>query len=228
MLLLSAHFLRSGYTGICIAWTLFALLVFSRKAWVHYIIILGLTLGIFVWLQTSISLVQFRIFLDMPWMRLLFIMTAVIAINIISISILLTPGASKTFYKDKDIKIALSATFVLSVLILGISSSKTDIPILILERFIPYTAWLEILLLGIYSTWICKKMLDKDKMPYIRSRIWGFFAVVFFLQLFLGLMGIKRMLMTGELHLPVPALILGGPLYRNAGFFMPVRTIQYL
>ena len=228
MLLLSAHFLRTGHTGIFAAWTLFALLVFTRKSWVRYIVILGLTLGVFIWIQTSISLVQFRVFLDMPWMRLLFIMTGVIVLNIVSIFILLSPGAAKIFHKDKDIGIALSATFVLSVLILGISSTETEITILILERFIPNTAWIEILLLGLYSTWICKKMLDKEKMPYIRSRIWSFFAVIFFLQLFLGLIGVEKMLMTGDLHLPVPALILGGPLYRMEGFFMPVLFVSTL
>jgi polyferredoxin len=28
--------------------------------------------------------------------------------------------------------------------------------------------------------------------------------------------------MTGELHLPIPALILAGPVYRGEGLFMPV------
>jgi hypothetical protein len=40
---------------------------------------------------------------------------------------------------------------------------------------------------------------------------WTFFSVVFFAQLVLGLAGMPSMLMTGELHAPVPALILAGP-----------------
>ncbi|THB65836.1 MAG: 4Fe-4S binding protein, partial [Desulfovibrio sp.] len=36
----------------------------------------------------------------------------------------------------------------------------------------------------------------------------------------LGLAGIGQLLMTGKLHLPVPALILAGPLYRGHGLFM--------
>ncbi len=63
-------------------------------------------------------------------------------------------------------------------------------------------------------------MLVSDKTSLIRSRIWGFFSLIFFAQLILGLAGIQEMLMTGKLHLPVPALIVAGPLYRGSGFFM--------
>lgn len=55
-----------------------------------------------------------------------------------------------------------------------------------------------------------------------RPRIWGLFSAVFFLQLFLGLLGMESMLMTGSLHLPVPALIVAGPVFRGTGFFMPI------
>jgi polyferredoxin len=48
------------------------------------------------------------------------------------------------------------------------------------------------------------------------------FSLVFFAQLGLGLAGLQSMLMTGELHLPIPALILAGPVYRGEGLFMPV------
>src|SRR5660398_78180 len=47
-------------------------------------------------------------------------------------------------------------------------------------------------------------------------------AAVVFAQLALGLSGLDRFLMTGELHLPVPALIAAGPLYRGEGLFMPI------
>jgi polyferredoxin len=46
--------------------------------------------------------------------------------------------------------------------------------------------------------------------------------VVFFGQLLLGLAGWETFLMTGKLHLPVPALILSGPLFRSEGLFMPI------
>jgi ferredoxin len=46
------------------------------------------------------------------------------------------------------------------------------------------------------------------------------FSVVFFSQLVLGLAGLEQLLMTGSLHLPVPALIAAGPLFRGDGLFM--------
>jgi len=40
-----------------------------------------------------------------------------------------------------------------------------------------------------------------------------------------GLLGAERLLMTGKLHLPVPALVLAGPLYRGEGFFMLILIV---
>jgi len=45
---------------------------------------------------------------------------------------------------------------------------------------------------------------------------------VFFAQLALGLAGLGRFLMSGALHVPVPAVILAGPVYRGEGLFMPI------
>jgi NAD-dependent dihydropyrimidine dehydrogenase PreA subunit len=64
-------------------------------------------------------------------------------------------------------------------------------------------------------------MLD-GPTPKIRARIWALFSAAFFGQFILGLSGWEQFLMTGKLHLPVPALIISGPLYRGAGFFMPI------
>jgi polyferredoxin len=65
-------------------------------------------------------------------------------------------------------------------------------------------------------------MSDPDRSAALRSRIWGLFSLVFFLQLVLGLAGVRELLMTGALHLPVPAVIIGGPIYRGGGYFMPI------
>jgi polyferredoxin len=44
---------------------------------------------------------------------------------------------------------------------------------------------------------------------------------VFFAQLLIGLAGVDSLLMTGRLHVPVPAVVIGGPLYRGDRVFMP-------
>jgi ferredoxin len=63
-------------------------------------------------------------------------------------------------------------------------------------------------------------MLDIKKSPTLRKRIWAGFSFVFFAQFILGLAGLEKFLMTDELHLPIPAVILAGPLFRGEGFFM--------
>jgi polyferredoxin len=112
-------------------------------------------------------------------------------------------------------------SFLLTAVLLGFVHWKVDYPIMLLaERFLPGTGWVEILLLAFYAAWITDKMLDIKKSPTLRKRIWAGFSFVFFAQFILGLAGLEKFLMTGELHLPIPAMILSGPLYRGEGFFM--------
>ena len=47
-------------------------------------------------------------------------------------------------------------------------------------------------------------------------------------QLALGIFADPIFLMTGKLHLPIPAVILAGPLYRFEGLFMPILFISTL
>lgn len=54
----------------------------------------------------------------------------------------------------------------------------------------------------------------------MRLRIWRLFSLVFFGQLVLGLVLDSRFLLSGDLHLPVPGVILAAPLYRGGGYFM--------
>jgi ferredoxin len=54
---------------------------------------------------------------------------------------------------------------------------------------------------------------------------WNIFTYVFFGQLILGLLGFEKFLMTGKLHLPVPMMIIGGPLYRGE---LSVMTLLFI
>ena len=65
-------------------------------------------------------------------------------------------------------------------------------------------------------------MIAPEQSPLWRKRIWALFSVVFFSQFIIGLAGFEKFLMTGKLHLPIPAMIAAGPLYRGARFFMPI------
>lgn len=110
----------------------------------------------------------------------------------------------------------------LTFLGLAMVQLKVPTPMLLAERFIPGAGWLEASLLALYAGFVAQAMLDPRRSPVVRRRIWGLFSLVFFGQLALGLAGAERFLMTGKLHLPVPALIVAGPLYRGEGIFMLV------
>jgi polyferredoxin len=107
-------------------------------------------------------------------------------------------------------------------LILAIARAKAPYPLLLADRFAAGTGWIEILLLALYAAWLARRMLRAADTARLRLAIWLVFSVVFFSQLILGALGIERLLMTGRLHVPVPAVVIAGPLYRGERFFMPI------
>lgn len=115
---------------------------------------------------------------------------------------------------------AMLASLALTAGMLGIIQVMVPRPLLLVERFFPGQGWVELLLLAVYAAFVTPKLLDPASSPRWRGIIWLGFSIVFFSQLLLGLLGFSRFLMTGALHLPIPALILAGPLYRGEGFFM--------
>lgn len=110
--------------------------------------------------------------------------------------------------------------FALTFALLSTAREKVPFPILMLDRFFPGWGWLEIAGLAFYAAWLVPKMLDPIGARIWRPRIWYLFTAVFFCQLLLGLLGFDAFLMTGKLHLPVPAMIVAGPIFRGEGFFM--------
>jgi polyferredoxin len=93
---------------------------------------------------------------------------------------------------------------------------------LLLERFAPGFGWLEVLLGAAYAAGVTRLLADPKRHVRWRRWLWLGFSALFFAQLAIGLAGVSELLMTGELHLPVPALIAAGPLYRGERFFMAI------
>jgi len=116
--------------------------------------------------------------------------------------------------------------FLVTCVVLGFVHWKVDRPMLMAERFIQGTGWIEILLISLYAGWITHKMLDPAQSAKWRRITWTIFTIVFFGQLAIGLAGYEKFLMTGKLHLPIPVMILAGPVFRGQISFMPILFLS--
>jgi len=110
--------------------------------------------------------------------------------------------------------------FIFVTSILAIIQVVVDNPMLLLERFVNYGGWIEIPFIAFYGAFLGYKMQDQKESPKWRLRSWTIFCIVFFSQLLLGIIGFEKFLMTGKLHLPIPMMILSGPLFRGETTFM--------
>ncbi|MBN2227155.1 MAG: 4Fe-4S binding protein [candidate division Zixibacteria bacterium] len=220
-LLLGAHFLRSGQSGLTVISGLFPLLLFIRRGWIVPTMQIGLLVGAILWIDTALEIIAFRRASDQPWIRFVVISGAIIILTASS-ALLFRLKSIRERYRAEPSSPAIASAFILTFTLLSIVQLKVRLPMLLMERFLPGFGWIEILLLSVYSAWITGKMLDPAQTARWRKRIWTVFTIVFFSQLALGLLGLDRFLMTDTLHLPVPAMILAGPLFRGDGFFMPI------
>lgn len=220
LLLLAAHSLRQGDFGLMASFVILAGLLFTRQAWVRWGVVAALLWGGFIWADATVDFVSFRQAFDLPWKRLTAIMAGVIVFDGFALMAMLSQRAKDYFFVAHDKSAARTAIFILTILGLALARTKVPFPVLLADRYLPGWGWAEIFALGVYAQWIGGRMMQPRGHRTLRPRIWGLFSVLFFLQLSLGLMGMEQMLMTGNLHLPVPALILGGPVFRGGGFFM--------
>lgn len=110
--------------------------------------------------------------------------------------------------------------FGITFLLLAIIQTIPERPLLLAERFIYGTGWVEVVLFSFFAVWMAEKLNSTSEYAKWRKTIWFSFTIFFFLQLIAGLIGVEECLMTGKLHFPIPAMILGGPLYRGEITFM--------
>ncbi|TVM19412.1 4Fe-4S ferredoxin [Oceanidesulfovibrio indonesiensis] len=222
LVLLAAHHLRYGEVGITVAFLVLAGLVWTRLGWVRHVAAAALLWGIFTWAQTALLLVRMRMAMADDWTRLAIIMGSVMAVNFVAMAVLTGARARKRYDASSERAPYQAAAFIVTAVVLLIARNKVGFPILLSDRFFGAWSWggLQIFLHGVYAAWLAGLVIDPNAHRMARPRLWAFFSAVFFLQLALGLTVSERFLMTGSLHLPVPALIIGGPLYRLEMSFM--------
>lgn len=220
--LLGAHALRQGDFGLALTFGLLACGMFSCRAWVRLVGVTALLWGAWIWADATVEFLRFRQAFGLPWVRLAWIMGGVIVLDGLGLVTLLSGSARDWFDRQAEQAWPRAAVAVLVTAGLAVARAKASFPILLADRYFPGWGWLEIAGLAFYAQWMLGLMASPKGHRTYRPRIWALFSAVFFLQLVLGLLGMDRMLMTGTLHLPVPALILAGPVFRGGGFFMVI------
>jgi len=115
--------------------------------------------------------------------------------------------------------------FLFTFFLLAMVQIKVERPMILAERFIHGAGWLEIIVISLYGAVVAFNMQNPVNVPKWRKVTWTIFSFVFFSQLIIGLSGFEKFLMSGKLHLPIPMMIIGGPIYRGQ---LSVMTILFL
>lgn len=112
------------------------------------------------------------------------------------------------------------------VLLLLIPVQLTIQPeMLLFERLFNGGGWVEIALITAYGALLIYKMQFPKNVAIWRIRSWTIFTIFFFSQLLLGLFVSDTFLLTGKLHLPIPMMMIAGPLYREQ---LSIMTLLFL
>lgn len=222
LLVFAAHSLRGGDLGLCASVLVLAGWLAARRDLARWLVGPALLAAGLVFADAGRDMVAFRLAAGLPWLRLAGIMAGVVAVCLAG-GLFAFTRRGEAFGRFGPGHVApRAAAFWIAVTLLALARAKVAFPILLLDRLAPGWGWLEITALGLYAAWLTGRMLAAPRTGPLRSRYWAAFSLVFFAQLALGLAGATVFLMTGALHLPVPALIAAGPAYRGGGYFMPI------
>jgi len=222
-LLLGAHFFRMSEYGITVVCILFPSLMIFRQRWALHIVIIFILSGAMIWIQTGVSIVLQRTSDDLPFVRAGLILAGVAAIFCLPLLFLTKQIVRDRFSASIKSAGACTTAFMVVFIMCAFPQGLLHHPIpLLAERFIRGAGWIEIFFLSLYAAILVEKLYNTQSIGRLRKRIWLTFSIIFFLQALVGLCGIKQCLMTGNLHLPVPAMILAGPIISGGGFFMPI------
>jgi ferredoxin len=221
-LLTGAHILRFQGPVAAGGFLLLPLLFLLRKRWVVLAARGLLVAGTLAWVLITVRLVQARLAMGGPWPRLLLILSSVTAWHLIAALLLRGHRLESRYAGSPERAGAQAGAFLGALGLLVVVRSRAGAAMFLAERFVPGASWITIFALAGWAAFLAGRLQDDRQIAEVRVRAWSLFSAVFFLQLLLGLGGIERCLMSGTLHLPVPAMIVAGPVYRGGGFFMPV------
>ena len=220
-LILAAHHFRGGEPGLCGLWLSLPLALVWRRRWLDRAVQVVLLAGAAEWVLTIMELVEYRRLAGLPSARMVLILGAVAALTALSGLPLASRGRRAQLPAGDRTWPGLGA-FLIALGIMVPVQLNMDPAGLLLERFLPSGGWWELVGLAFYAGWLSDRLTDARQIRKLRPKLWLMFSAIFFTQLVLGVLGLDKLLMTGKLHLPVPALIAAGPLFRGGGLFMAI------
>ncbi len=217
--LASAHFWRFGQTGMVISCLGWGVLSLGRSAWVRPVTVLLLFVLSGEWFVTANRFVQLRMMLGEPWLRLACILLGVAAFTLLTALLVWERPGRLWFRRQGEHVVAQVLTFMLVVGMLLVPLFLYP-KLFLAERLVPGFGSVQVVCAGVWGSFVCRLLMDRRRAPRIRLRIWRLFSLIFFGQFALAALGYTVFYMTGEPHIPVPGVIVGGAIYRGAAGFM--------
>lgn len=223
ILLLAAHFWRMGESGLALCMVLVCGVHAGGRPWKRYAVGFVLVAGAFEWANAASSLAVLRLALGQPWLRGAFILTGVSFFTAVAaVNCFRTGGGLRRDAGERPL--VQACAFILVFLALYfLRMLKPDA--LLLERLLLRGGAVQIVLMAWYAAFIAGKLVQPRSSRGVRRWAWLLFSLFFFGQLLLGILGVPHMLMTGQLHVPVPAFIVFGPVYRGELNMMPFLAL---
>ena len=97
LLLLGAHFLRSGSVILASVFALMPLLLMVRRRFALRVVQIALAAGVPIWIHTALVLTWMRLQIGAPWLRMLLILSAVTLFTGLCVWLLNTEPVKRRF-----------------------------------------------------------------------------------------------------------------------------------
>lgn len=225
LLLLGAHFYRGSEYGLALCTAGMVCFHCSRSRWKAYAVAFFLFWGTYEWVSTAHFLAVTRMQMGMPWMRAAGILLFVALLTLLGSVAAYRRIRPEDNARDDGDALVQGTVFISIFCVLLYIVTMAPLELLALERYFPHFGKVQLFFAAWYGAFIVKKLLQPGTSRKARKLVWLVFSLVFFGQLALGLLGMDRMLLTGKLHVPIPAFIVFAPLFRGSISMMPVLVL---
>lgn len=224
-LLLGAHFYRAGDYGISVGVAGMALFMCTRSRWKQYALALFLFWGMLEWGEVAVDLAVTRMRMGIPWMRGAGIIAGVALVTGLAGAYAFKRARSLDSEEGQSPAFFQAVVFISAFMALFYLRRGAGMNFFLLERYLPLLGSAQIFFAAWYAAFVSGRLVDPSKSREARKWVWLVFGCVFFIQFFLGVLGFEKMLLTGKLHVPIPAFIIYAPIFRESFSMMPIIVL---